>query len=77
MSKAKILVIDDEDQLRKALSRIIELEGYEVLQAENGTKGIKLFESNNDIFKRTISFSRTGNHYYPCFTHFTYWPGSV
>lgn len=49
MSKAKILVIDDEDQLRKALSRIIELEGYEVLQAENGTKGIKLFEGNNDI----------------------------
>ncbi|MCF8373005.1 MAG: sigma-54 dependent transcriptional regulator [Bacteroidales bacterium] len=49
MVKGKILVIDDEDQLRKALSRIIELEGYEVFQAENGTKGLKLFEKANDF----------------------------
>lgn len=31
----KILIIDDEPQIRKLLSRIISLEGYEVLQAEN------------------------------------------
>ncbi len=49
MTKGKILVIDDEDQLRKALSRIIELEGYEVLQAENASKGLKLVEKNNDF----------------------------
>ncbi|MBN2820675.1 MAG: sigma-54-dependent Fis family transcriptional regulator [Bacteroidales bacterium] len=49
MTKGKILVIDDEDQLRKALSRIIELEGYEVLQAENATKGLKLLEKTNDF----------------------------
>src|SRR5665811_291434 len=49
MVKGKILVIDDEDQLRKALSRIIELEGYEVLQAENATKGLKLLEKSNDF----------------------------
>jgi DNA-binding NtrC family response regulator len=44
MNKGKILVIDDEEQLRKALSRIIELEGYEVYQAENATKGLRLLE---------------------------------
>jgi len=49
MSKGTILVIDDEDQLRRALSRIIELEGYEVLQAENANKGIKLLQENMDI----------------------------
>lgn len=49
MSRGKILIIDDEDQLRKALSRIIELEGYEVLQGENATKGLKLLQGNNDI----------------------------
>ncbi len=49
MVKGKILVIDDEDQLRKALSRIIELEGYEVLQAANATKGLKLLEKSNDF----------------------------
>ena len=28
----KVLIIDDENQLRKLLSRIIGLEGYEVFQ---------------------------------------------
>ncbi|MBN2164651.1 MAG: sigma-54-dependent Fis family transcriptional regulator [Marinilabiliaceae bacterium] len=49
ITKGKILVIDDEDQLRKALSRIIELEGYEVLQAENAIKGLRLLEKTNDF----------------------------
>ncbi len=49
MSKGKVLVIDDEDQLRKALSRIIELEDYEVFQAENATKGLKILEKEKEI----------------------------
>ena len=47
--KGKVLVIDDENQLRKALSRIIELEGYEVLQAENGQRGLRILEKEEDI----------------------------
>jgi two-component system, NtrC family, response regulator len=47
--KGKILVIDDENQLRKALSRIIELEGYEVFQAETGHRGLKILEKTEDI----------------------------
>ncbi|MEG1935060.1 MAG: response regulator, partial [Rikenellaceae bacterium] len=31
----KVLVIDDEPQIRTLLARIISLEGYDVLQAEN------------------------------------------
>ena len=49
MSKGRILVIDDEHQLRKALSRIIELEGYEVFQADNASRGLKMLEKENDI----------------------------
>ena len=49
MNRGKILVIDDENQLRKALSRIIELEGYEVFQSENGGKGLKILEKEKDI----------------------------
>ena len=37
----KILIIDDEVQIRRLLSRIISLEGYEVLQAESIKNGIK------------------------------------
>lgn len=49
MKRGKVLVIDDENQLRKALSRIIELEGYEVFQGENGAKGLKILEKEKDV----------------------------
>lgn len=39
---ANILIIDDEDDIRNLLSRIIRLEGYTVFQAETGEKGKKL-----------------------------------
>ncbi|GAB6122117.1 sigma-54-dependent transcriptional regulator [Dysgonomonas termitidis] len=40
----KILLIDDEEKLRKLMARIIELEKIEVSQAENATAGLKLLE---------------------------------
>lgn len=36
-----ILIVDDEPQIRKLLSRIIELEGYEVFQAANCQSALK------------------------------------
>jgi two-component system, NtrC family, response regulator len=42
VSKANILIIDDETDIRNLLSRIIRLEGYQVFQAENGKKGLKM-----------------------------------
>lgn len=42
--KAKILIIDDENDIRNLLSRIIRLEGYEVFQAETGSKGLKVLQ---------------------------------
>lgn len=42
----KILVIDDEPQIRTLLSRIISLEGYEVFQAENLRVALKLIATH-------------------------------
>ncbi|HQU73156.1 MAG: response regulator [Calditrichaeota bacterium] len=39
---AKILVIDDDQQLRKMLVRILKSNGYDVRQAGNGEEGMKL-----------------------------------
>ena len=39
---SRILIIDDEKQLRKLLARIISLEGYEVLEAEDCAHGMKM-----------------------------------
>lgn len=41
-SKPKILVVDDEKGLRIGVQRLLEMEGYEVDVAENGTEGIEL-----------------------------------
>ena len=42
----KILVIDDDEQIRKLLCRIMEQAGFEVKAAADGRKGLSLFEEN-------------------------------
>ncbi|WP_295125871.1 sigma-54 dependent transcriptional regulator [uncultured Chitinophaga sp.] len=44
MAKGTILIIDDEDQLRKLMGRLLALEGYTVLEAANGRSALKLLE---------------------------------
>ncbi|WP_018626504.1 sigma-54-dependent transcriptional regulator [Niabella aurantiaca] len=42
--KHSVLIIDDEEKLRQLLSRIITLEGFEVLQARDARSGLKQLE---------------------------------
>ena len=37
----QVLIIDDEENLRKLLSRVVELEGYSVIQAATVKDGLK------------------------------------
>lgn len=41
---ATILLIDDEPRLRQLLARILQLEGYTILEAENARAGLKTLE---------------------------------
>jgi len=43
-SKAKILVIDDEESVRSVLSRVLSQVNHQVTVAENGEEGIRLFK---------------------------------
>ncbi|WP_159800445.1 sigma-54 dependent transcriptional regulator [Flavobacterium sp. MK4S-17] len=43
----KILIIDDEEKLRNLMARIISLEGFEVLQAQDCNSGLKKAEQND------------------------------
>jgi YesN/AraC family two-component response regulator len=40
--KKEILIVDDEEQMRLALRRMLEKEGYSVREAENGDKAIRI-----------------------------------
>ena len=44
MSKAKVLIIDDEEAIRSSLKMILEYEGYECVLAANGEAGVKIAE---------------------------------
>jgi len=45
MAKEKILVIDDEEDIRNTLKMIFEYEGYTYLSAANGYEGLRLAQS--------------------------------
>jgi two-component system nitrogen regulation response regulator NtrX len=42
--KSRILVIDDEAEIRRSVRMILEYEGYEVIEASNGPEGVTLTE---------------------------------
>ncbi len=42
----RILIIDDEDELRSMLRQMLEQAGYEVTEAVNGAEGIQLYEQD-------------------------------
>ena len=44
MTDKKILVVDDDVIIRKALSEFFALKGFDVLTAENGALGFELFQ---------------------------------
>ena len=47
MSKEKILIVDDEPDILEFLSYNLEKEGFEVVQAGNGTDGLKVAKTEN------------------------------
>jgi two-component system response regulator RegX3 len=42
----KILLIEDEDSIRESVAFLLEKEGFEVIQDENGLDGLKKFQEN-------------------------------
>lgn len=47
---AVVLVVDDEDEIRRVVRIILEREGYEVIEAGDGLKGLRaLFERSPDL----------------------------
>ena len=49
MAKGRILVIDDDDDVRETLKLHLETEGYNILEAENGEVGINILRSEDNM----------------------------
>ena len=49
MERMKILVVDDENRMRKLLKDFLVKSGYEVLEAEDGEKAVDIFMVEKDI----------------------------
>ncbi len=49
MDKIKILVVDDEQRMRKLVRDFLEKEGYQVLEAADGMEAMHLFYQDKDI----------------------------
>jgi CheY-like chemotaxis protein len=46
LSRVTVLVVDDEDALRRYMSRVMEDAGYHVLVAQDGLHGLSLFHAS-------------------------------
>lgn len=44
-----LLLVDDEDNIRRAVQRVLRREGYVILQAASGAQGLELLEANPAI----------------------------
>jgi CheY-like chemotaxis protein len=47
-SKLKILVVDDEEFLRTILTDLLNVLGYDVIQASNGDEALKIYQERKD-----------------------------
>ncbi|MEN8154878.1 MAG: response regulator [Acidobacteriota bacterium] len=52
--EGKILIIDDEEIVRMASTAMLEECGYEVITAESGDEGIRIFQQFKDNLKLVI-----------------------
>jgi len=59
-SKKMVLVIEDETEVGNFVSRVLEFEGYQVLQAEDGDEGLRLLRGGN-IGLVALNLSVTGH----------------
>ena len=49
MEKVKILIVDDESRMRKLIKDFLDREGYQVLEAADGTEAMDVFYPNRDV----------------------------
>ena len=47
--KGRILIVDDNENLRKTMERVLKLKGYDVLSAANGVEALEIAQAQPEI----------------------------
>ena len=55
MSRSRILVVDDEETIRKSIQKRLEREGYTVTSTDNAGDALQLFQNQENSFDAVIS----------------------
>ncbi|MEK6887941.1 MAG: response regulator [Candidatus Aenigmatarchaeota archaeon] len=58
--KKKVLIVDDEDIVRRLVARVLSENGYEAIVAENGENGIKRMSENPDMIVTDFNYKTPG-----------------
>jgi CheY-like chemotaxis protein/anti-sigma regulatory factor (Ser/Thr protein kinase) len=48
-AKPRVLVVDDQEALRTLLARLLEREGFDPIQAENGAQAVEMYKSESPL----------------------------
>ena len=49
MNKERVLIVEDDADIREGIRILLESENYKVIEAENGRKGLELLDENIDL----------------------------
>jgi adenylate cyclase len=50
-----LLIVDDEEGIRRSLKKVLEKEGYEIYQAENGENAVRIIQEHSAVIDIVIS----------------------
>jgi len=51
----KVMIVDDSETLRLSVKKMLESGGLEVLEADNGAKGLEVFRNNSEVIKLILT----------------------
>jgi two-component system response regulator MtrA len=48
-AKPRVLVVDDQEALRSLLARLLEREGFDPIQAEDGARAVEMYKTESPL----------------------------
>ena len=57
MDRLKILVVDDEERMRKLIKDFLKQKNYNTIEASDGEEALKVFEENQNKIKLILLFN--------------------